>query len=290
MYFKKFPKITYANTNAIDITSRVILTDNTLKNPYLFYPYTIVEYERADQFSERYYRDAYFSWLLYLSNNIIDPYYEWYLTVEQFNDFIQTKYGSIENAQRKVKHYINNWENDLGLTIEAYNALPPTLIHYWEPKYHPTTHETLSYTRKKDENILNTNNIRGYTVSNNSFIIDEICTVNFDGTNIGKGQVSVVVGNTVYLQHTSGTTLNTPEVLITGSSYIYGSESTVNTVFTSSTPTANNLLSEEESYWIPVTYYDWENTKNEYNKTIRVLDSEYAKRTSKIVTGLLSNV
>ena len=287
-YFTKFPKIVYANNNVIDITSRVIMNDNTLKNPYLFYPYTLVEYERADQFSDRYYNDPYYLWLLYLSNKIIDPYYEWYLTPAQFNEFIELKYGSIPTALQKIKHYENNWVTDGDIRVDTFDALPPTLIKYWEPVYNPTTNKIIAYSRKKDGSILNTNNIRAYTVSNTSFIDDEICTINFDGTDTGSGQVAGTANNIVYLRHTSGVTLpNYPAITITGNSYIFGTESNVNTVFTNAVSSANNLLEEEIVYWSPVSCYDYENTRNEYNKTIQVLDSAYAAQTSKIVSGLL---
>ena len=88
-YFEKFPIVTYANNQAIDITERVIFTDNTLKNPYVFYTYDINHYERPDQFAYRYYGDQYYSWLLYLSNNITDPYYDWYIREDELNSLIK---------------------------------------------------------------------------------------------------------------------------------------------------------------------------------------------------------
>ena len=94
-YFDKFPIITYANNQARDITERVVFTDNTLKNPYVFYPYTIETYERPDQFANRYYDDSFYSWLLYLSNSVVDPYYEWYLQEEELSELIQKKYLSL---------------------------------------------------------------------------------------------------------------------------------------------------------------------------------------------------
>ena len=87
-YFDKFPQIQYSNTASIDITRRVTITDIAYFNPYIFYTYDISEHERPDQFSYRYYDDQFKTWLVYLSNKIVDPYYEWYLSDDEFNSFL----------------------------------------------------------------------------------------------------------------------------------------------------------------------------------------------------------
>ena len=79
-YFDKFPIITYSNNSVVDITKRVALLDRVSRNPYVFYPFDLSGQERADQLSNRYYEDSYKSWVFYLSNKIMDPYYEWYLS------------------------------------------------------------------------------------------------------------------------------------------------------------------------------------------------------------------
>ena len=63
-------------------------------------------------------------------------------------------------------------------------------------------------------------------------------------------------------------------LLFVFSSFIYSNESNINVAFTTATLLANNIASEEEMYWEGVTYYDYENEKNEYNKTIRIMDSD----------------
>jgi hypothetical protein len=62
---------------------------------------------------------------------------------------------------------------------------------------------------------------------------------------------------------------------VTANSYIYGRESTVNTAFTEVSVTSQVISSNVESYYIPITYFDYEYEKNEFNRTIRVIDSEY---------------
>ena len=133
-YFTNFPLIEYNSKPAIDITKRVVMLNYVLKNPYLFYPYEIKSNERADQFSNIYYEDQYKSWLLYLSNNMVDPYYEWHLDLDEMKNFIIKKYGSTELALNKIKHYICNWEGHDNISISRYDSLLPTLKKYWIPE------------------------------------------------------------------------------------------------------------------------------------------------------------
>jgi hypothetical protein len=81
----------------------------------------------------------------------------------------------------------------------------------------------------------------------------------------------------------SGVYIDSEEVELSSNSYIYGRESgcntsfaTVNGEYVSVEMISENLKPEEEIYWTSVTYYDFENEKNEFNKTIRVLDARYA--------------
>lgn len=289
-YFDKFPIIQYGNNtvnnSVVDITKRVDLLNNISSNPYIFYPYDLAEYERADQFSHRYYSDAYKSWILYISNQIVDPYYEWYMRNNEFSEFIIKKYGSIQNAIQKIKYYRNNWQPSTEINPSGYNALTAYMKTFWEPVYGVNS-KIISYKRKEDDYIVNTNKIVTYSVSNTEFINDEIVNIVFDTNNKGTGQIAKSGNNIVYIQHLSGTFLSNTTVTIGPNSYIYGTESTVNTVFTSSSIVANNLHSEVEIYFSPVTYYQYEEEKNAFNRTIRVLDNRLSRTVSNNLKDLL---
>lgn len=278
-YFEKFPVINYANTQAVDITRRTVLLNRVSTNPYLYYPYELADEERADQFSARYYEDPFMSWILYMTNNVTDPYYEWYLSEKEFYDFCDKKYGSHILAQQKTKFYRNNWEGKDNIDVSAYNALTVGMKKYWEPVY-SVSETIISYKRIEKSWIKNTNKIASYTVSNTSFVTDEICDIVFNNNFSGTGQVEAVSGNTVFLKHLSGTFLSNSTVTITGSSYIRGNESNVNTVFTTATSIANNIPADEESYWSPISYFEYEREKNEFNRTIRVLEKNYSQQFS----------
>lgn len=275
-YFEYFPKIVYSNNSVVDITRRVVITDVLNNDPYSFYPYELSVYERADEFSNRYYDDPFKSWIVYLSNKIVDPYYEWHLQDTEFFSLLENKYGSVYNAQTKIKYYRNDWENPEELSVSGFNALTAPLKKYWQPFYQGSN--ITKYIRTKTDWYHNTNKIFKYTVSNTSFIENEVVDIVFDISNTGKGQVVEAANNTVCVQHLSGTYETSDTVSISGSSYIYGNESTVNTIFTSATLASNNIGADEEVYYKAVTYFEYEQEKNEFNKSIRVVDNSLAPK------------
>ena len=281
-YFENFPKIQYSNNSVLDITKRVTILNSVSSNPYAFYPYELEVHERPDQFSGRYYQDPFQSWLLYLSNKIVDPYYEWYLSDGEFNDFLEKKYGSVYAAQSKIKNYKNNWIAEETIGTSEYDALPASKKDYWQPVI-GVSNQITSYFRKKLDWSVNTNKIMTYTVNNsNGFTIDEIVNIVYNPNTTGKGQVLSVANGILNVQHVSGTYNQ-------NNGYIYGTESNSNTTFTTAVTAADNIPDDEEIYWTAVTYYDFETFKNEYNKTIRVLDNRYGGIAVRDLKNLMSN-
>lgn len=272
-YFEKFPLIVYDNNTCVDITKRTTLLNLVYNDPYSFYPYEITSNERADQLSSRYYNDAYQSWILYFSNKIVDPYYEWYLHDNEFISMLVLKYGSYDIATQKVKNYRNDWAGKDDISLSEYNSLAPSNKKYWEPNY-AFNNKIISYKRKQADWFVNTNKIVSYTVSTTAnFLENEVCTVYY-GTETGKAQYTTTTDSKVYLQHVSG------KYISSGSGYIVGKESGSRINFTSASLVISNIPSAEEAYWSPVTYFDFESELNEYNKTIRVIDKAYSQKLS----------
>lgn len=280
-YFEKFPIINYSNNNVIDITKRVKFLDKVSRNPYVFYPYDITSEERADQLSSRYYQDSYKSWIIYLANDIVDPYYGWYLNEREFNEHIEKKYGSLYNASQKIKFYRNDWVSKENISISAYNALSLDMKKYWEPNYGMGS-SINDYSRKQIDWTASTNKVMSYTVANTSFVDDEIVEIYLDGKALGKGQFVRSSNTDIYVQHVSGF-YNESDTLSISNGYIYGTESFVNTEVTAATLIVSNITDDELNYYKAYSYYDYETEKNEYNRSIRVIEKDY---TEQIVSNL----
>jgi hypothetical protein len=93
VYFDKFPTIRYDNENIRDITKRTKFIESNLSDPLLFLPYTIREGEKPEDVAFNYYGTVDYTWLVLLANNMLDPYYDWPLDEQEFNEYLIKKYS-----------------------------------------------------------------------------------------------------------------------------------------------------------------------------------------------------
>jgi len=91
-YFEKFPIVNYDGINVRDITRRNTILKSVKDNPLAYLPYTVAEGERPEDIADFYYGDPQYVWLVYLANNIVDPYHQWPKSTENFNNYLIDKY------------------------------------------------------------------------------------------------------------------------------------------------------------------------------------------------------
>lgn len=260
-YFNFFPSTEYSNTIVTNVISKVKFDQSVQKNLAVFYPYTIEQGERPDQIAARYYDNPELDWIIYLANDIMDPYYDWPLSQNQFYDYIKAKYGSVEEAQSKIAFFRNNYaSDDTALSVSSYNALSFLLKKYFKPVF-GMNGAIISYERKELDHVVETNQVIDLTISSG--------TVNV-GDKFVQGNSSGFV-----------TFANTSHVVvdkITGS-FANGAANGV-------TITAVNIVNQpisatEASYWEPVTCYTYEEELNESKQHIRILDKSYVGKIEK---------
>lgn len=301
-YFDNFPKVNYSSSSgssgttttarAVDITARASLLKSVYSNPYLYYPYDLSNGIRADQISDDYYDDQYLSWLIYLSNGIIDPYYQWYLQYDDFNSMLLAKYNvdSIDDLKQIVDHYAVNWWSDERLSVETYNALPSKEIRYWEPVYNNNI-QPVYYKRRQLEWTVTTNQLVKLNVTNvpENIISGEKTTIDLNPVklNVGRGQLISSGENYVIIEHTSGNTIPATDFDITSETTLNFVQSKNKVKITGGMLLQRNIPLNESKYWVPITIYDKENAINEYNKTIRVIDKQYSTTAAKQLNNVL---
>lgn len=108
-YFENFPVIEYQGRRVRDITRRNQFVKNVATNPYLFLPYTVKEGERAEDIALFYYGSVDYVWLVYLANNIIDPYHQWPMDEKTFNNYLIEKY---QEQSGQVGEDVVDWIQD----------------------------------------------------------------------------------------------------------------------------------------------------------------------------------
>jgi len=110
-YFRPFPKVSYdikKNNLPIlltNITARYKIRDILKSRTSIYFSYTVKDGDRPDVLAYKYYGDETLDWLIYLVNDIIDPYYDWPLSDDAFNKYMTTLYGSPNTARATTYEY-----------------------------------------------------------------------------------------------------------------------------------------------------------------------------------------
>lgn len=91
-YFRYFPDITYNGYAVKDITKLASFRTEVENTRLTYLPYTVREEESAQDVAQFYYGDVSYVWLVYLSNQMVDPYFDWPMTQMQLDDYITDQY------------------------------------------------------------------------------------------------------------------------------------------------------------------------------------------------------
>lgn len=275
-YFNKFPLINYNGHMAVNLLTRAQLSPQTRSQRTIYYPYTIKDYDRVDNLSENYYDSPDYSWLIWMTNDIVDPYYDYPLSDDDFDAYVTDKYGSIADAYRKIKYYRTKWANEEAITpISTYNGLDPAFKKYYDPVVN-TEYNIMGYKRKRNDVTVNTNKVIQIEITgpiSGEFIKGEEIYKQGDTTTYAEcvhpvdypvpEDRSPVVG----LKHIVGTF----EV----DDQIVGKTSGATAYIANLFVITETLASTEAAYWEPVSCYDYENELNQKKKQIKLLDVRY---------------
>lgn len=108
-YFDTLPKIvkTDANRNSViltDLMARCSIIPKILKSPMVYYEYDIQDGDTPEIVAYKYYGNSYRYWIVLFANQIIDPQWDWPLSSNNFDAYIENKYPSF-NPFATVHHY-----------------------------------------------------------------------------------------------------------------------------------------------------------------------------------------
>lgn len=120
-YFKNFPLINYDGKLLRNIMLKSAFIGNLNLGDTEFYTYEVKDGERPTTVAFNYYGSIDYVWLVFLSNQISDPYFEWVLSSEELDAHIIKKYGSIEEAQQTIVEYKNIHDDYDTTTIDTFN-------------------------------------------------------------------------------------------------------------------------------------------------------------------------
>jgi hypothetical protein len=105
--FKNLPIIEYNGKLARNLMVSSKVVDDTFNNPNAFLKYTVEDDESPEEVAFNFYGSVFFSWLVLMSNKILDVYNEWPKSYKQLTNFYVQKYGSVPAAKETILHYSN---------------------------------------------------------------------------------------------------------------------------------------------------------------------------------------
>lgn len=277
-YFSKFPVTSYKGNPSIDILKRTGFNESIREFINVFYTYTIPEGSRIDTIAHDYYDDVNYDWLIYQTNDIVDPYYQAPLKSSEFEFYIQKKYGSVREALRKVALYRNNFKGDDSiLSVEAYDALPGSVKKYWNPVVNAVG--VIGYERSTEDFSATTNQIISLQLAENdeSFDVGEIVEKTTDANSFAE--VVYADDTNVILQHIRGS--------FEAGDNVRGETSKVTKQIQDELFVQNVIPEVERVYYSPVSFYDLELERNEKNSEIYLADKSQLQRIDKQLIDLL---
>ena len=109
-----------------DILRRVKLRAGIRSGTFLFDNYDVKDGEKPEDVAFKWFGDAEYHWVILMTNNITDRYYQWPLTQPQFQEHLEDKYGT--GNEDSVHHYektqdsgktSSNGPNDFSYKVEC---------------------------------------------------------------------------------------------------------------------------------------------------------------------------
>ena len=110
-FFETFPTVNYdvKKNNKLEtltnLTVRFKIQEVLTNRTSIFYDYSVQEGERPDVIAYKYYNDASLDWIILLTNQIINPHFDWPLDYQSFTKYLRQKYGSVQTASDTTHHY-----------------------------------------------------------------------------------------------------------------------------------------------------------------------------------------
>jgi len=109
MYFSKFPLIPYQISTqdslklVPDILRRIKIRESLRAGSTLFDKYDVKENENPEDVAFKWFGSANLHWVILITNNVLDRYYDWPLNQVEFAEFLKDKYGA--GNEDAVHHY-----------------------------------------------------------------------------------------------------------------------------------------------------------------------------------------
>jgi hypothetical protein len=115
-YFENFPLISYSLDNGVtsfvmtDFFRRVKADANSILGSSAYYEYQLADGDTPEILAHKLYGDPNLHWVLLITNETIDPRFDWAQTQNSLTNYIRDKYGA---AKVNAAHHYENSSGDI---------------------------------------------------------------------------------------------------------------------------------------------------------------------------------
>ena len=281
-FLDKFPKIPYnisgnkpANYElATNIFFRFGFLRDVINNASAYEEYIIKENETPEILANKYYGNPEAYWLILYANDIYDPQYDWPLTQQNLVKYIETKYGSVANAQSQMHHY----EKIVGRQVEnsneyffstydvSYQSQSITILNVSTYNGHINSGDLIYQSQNEafiDNNFTAT--VDSFSNSNNTMILTNVTGYYIDGaTTYVNGpfpypEINNFVGNQVF-----------PDPTIPFDCYVNLPSEPTTIEYVINGKAVTEVIGRRA-----VTCYDYEVERNEKKRSVKLINKAY---------------
>lgn len=277
-YFREFPKLFYSNSMGVknfktvtNIFANVKFIKDVLLNNDIYYPYNVKDGERPEDIANKLYRDPTKHWIILLANNIVDPQYDWVMSQNAFEDYINKKYSSVNVQLPTTDLYASNYI--VGEVVYQGDSLADSSCQGQVASFNSAT--KVLQIKFPSQSVANATNITGVT-SGQSHNIQTV-TVNNDGYHWAINTTShLQVTETRYNSYDK--VKNTTTYSVSTYDYNFSNDTVVGRPVGQSN--TSNLLEDGttltvETFIGPKSFYDYEVERNEAKRLIKLPKPEF---------------
>ncbi len=275
-YFNKHPIIDYNGNSARNILARAAINVPSINELTNYYPYTMKDGERADVIADKYYGHPDFAWLVWLSNTVVDPFYQTGISEADFAQLVISRFGSVERAQRQIAYWRTDKTGDeQQLSPSDFFALPAPVKKYFRPNIDQFG-RPVEYVRTEEQWLVATNKIVLITVSDPS------------GFEVGE-EVFETGNDYAFVVDRSDSSITVNHVIgeLELGDLLTGRQSGHQQVITSIDTVTQDISDVEAVYYSPVSAYQDLLEKFEAFKEIRLVENSLSARAASELKNVL---
>lgn len=101
-FYSYFPTTSFDRKVLTDLGVRVKIRDTWLNDPKIYYTYQYQDHDRPEHIALKYYGDEELHWIVMMTNNIFDVNFDFPMSMDVFNSYIEDKYKDLGALEDKT--------------------------------------------------------------------------------------------------------------------------------------------------------------------------------------------